>query len=95
MAEIGEEITRGRARFRGISSHHPHVLIAALESGLCDVLLFPVGPFCDPRYVEEILPLARSRGVGTVCFKTFGAPAVASRRDRVSPDLVVGFLVMI
>jgi aryl-alcohol dehydrogenase-like predicted oxidoreductase len=35
--------------------------------------MFPVGPFADRRYVEEILPLARQRGVGTVCFKTFGA----------------------
>ncbi len=73
LAEIGEEIARGRARFRGISSHDPDVLAAALEGGLCDVLLFPVGPFCHPRYVDEILPRARALGVGTVCFKTFGA----------------------
>ncbi len=73
LAELGEEIARGRARFRGLSSHHPDVLAAALESGLCDVLLFAVGPFCHPRYVDEILPRARALGVGTVCFKTFGA----------------------
>jgi aryl-alcohol dehydrogenase-like predicted oxidoreductase len=35
--------------------------------------MFPVGPFVDRRYVDEILPLARRKGVGTVCFKTFGA----------------------
>ena len=46
---------------------------AAIASGLCDVVLFAVGPYCDSRYVDEILPLARRRGVGTVCFKTFGA----------------------
>jgi aryl-alcohol dehydrogenase-like predicted oxidoreductase len=63
----------GKVRFRGISSHHPDVLRAALESGLCDVVMFPVGPFVHPRYRTEILPLARARGVGTVCFKTFGA----------------------
>src|SRR5262249_23932630 len=57
----------------GISSHHPEVLRAALESGRCDVVMFPVGPFVHPRYVEEILPLAKAKGVGTVCFKTFGA----------------------
>jgi 1-deoxyxylulose-5-phosphate synthase len=73
LAELGEEIARGRARFRGLSSHHPDVLAAALTDGLCDVLLFPVGPFCHPRYVEEILPRARALGVGTICFKTFGA----------------------
>ena len=73
LAELGEEIARGRARFRGLSSHHPDVLAAALESGLCDVLLFAVGPFCHPRYLDEILPRARALGVGTICFKTFGA----------------------
>ena len=73
MAELGEEIARGRARFRGISSHHPDVLDLALASALCDVVMFPVGPFCDARYVLEILPRARALGVGTICFKTFGA----------------------
>ena len=63
----------GRARFAGISSHHPEVLRAAVASGRCDVLMFPVGPFVDRRYEAEILPTARERGIGTVCFKTFGA----------------------
>ncbi len=73
MAELADEIARGRARFRGISSHHPDVLDLALASSLCDVVMFPVGPSCDPRYVLEILPRARALGVGTVSFKTFGA----------------------
>jgi aryl-alcohol dehydrogenase-like predicted oxidoreductase len=73
LEELGRCIQAGKARFRGISSHHPDVLRAALQTGLCDVVMFPVGPFCHPRYVEEILPLARAKGVGTVCFKTFGA----------------------
>lgn len=66
-------VEAGLARFRGISSHSPDVLRAALEAGLCDVVMFPLGPFVDLRYVTEILPLAKSLGVGTVCFKTFGA----------------------
>ena len=49
------------------------MLKAAIDSGLCDIVLFAIGPFCDERYVTEVLPLAKSRGVGTVCFKTFGA----------------------
>ena len=32
-----------------------------------------IGDLADRRYEEEILPLARHRCVGTVCFKTFGA----------------------
>jgi len=73
MDELARCQADGKVRFRGISSHQPDVLRAALESGLCDVVMFPIGPFVDRRYVEEILPLARRKGVGTVCFKTFGA----------------------
>lgn len=71
--QLADCIAAGKARFRGISSHSPEVLRAALDAGCCDVVMFPVGPFVDPRYVGEILPLARRLGVGTVCFKTFGA----------------------
>jgi 1-deoxyxylulose-5-phosphate synthase len=66
-------INAGKARFGGISSHHPAVLRAAITAGVCDIVMFPIGPFVDPRYVDEILPLAKAHGVGTVCFKTFGA----------------------
>jgi aryl-alcohol dehydrogenase-like predicted oxidoreductase len=66
-------VRAGKTRFRGISAHHPDVLRIAVTSGLCDVVMFPVGPFVDTRYVTEILPLARQHRVGTVCFKTFGA----------------------
>lgn len=71
--ELAECVRAGKARFRGISSHHPDVLREAIAAGVCDVVMFPVGPFVDERYVTEILPLARERGVGTVCFKAFGA----------------------
>jgi aryl-alcohol dehydrogenase-like predicted oxidoreductase len=73
MEQLTPCVTAGKVRLRGISSHHPDVLLAAIPSGLCDIVMFPVGPFCDPRYVEETLPLARKHRVGTVCFKTFGA----------------------
>jgi len=47
--------------------------VVDIRSGLCDVVMFAVGPFCDRRYIVEALPLARRQQVGTVCFKTFGA----------------------
>jgi len=78
MEQLAACVTAGKVRFRGISSHHPDVLHAAIASGLCDLVMFAIGPFCDPRYVEEILPLARKRHVGTVCFKTFGAGKLLS-----------------
>ena len=71
--QMDHEIARGRARFKGISSHNPEVLWRALSSRRCDVVMFPVGPYVDERYVEEVLPLAKHLRVGTVCFKTFGA----------------------
>lgn len=71
--QLTDAVQHGKCRFRGISSHSPDVLRAALTAGVCEVVMFPVGPFVDPRYVIEILPLAKSLGVGTVCFKTFGA----------------------
>lgn len=73
LDQLQAVIAKGQTRFRGISSHHPDVLRAALEDGRCDLLLFPIGPFVDERYVRDILPRARAAGVGTVCFKTFGA----------------------
>jgi aryl-alcohol dehydrogenase-like predicted oxidoreductase len=63
----------GKCRFIGLSSHHPDVLRAALDDRRSDVLMFPVGPFVDRAYLEEILPRAKAMRVGTVCFKTFGA----------------------
>jgi aryl-alcohol dehydrogenase-like predicted oxidoreductase len=73
MDQLAEEVRRGSCRFRGISSHHPDVARAAILSGACDLILFPVGPFVDERYLTDVLPLARARGVGAVCFKTFAA----------------------
>jgi hypothetical protein len=78
MEQLASCVSAGKVRFRGISSHHPDVLLAAIPSGLCDIVMFAVGPFCDPRYVEEILPLARKHRIGTVCFKTFGAGKLLS-----------------
>lgn len=71
--QLSQAVQRGLTRFRGLSSHNPAVLQKVIESGNCDIAMFPVGPFVDHRYIEEILPLAHRKGVGTVCFKTFGA----------------------
>jgi aryl-alcohol dehydrogenase-like predicted oxidoreductase len=71
--ELAECVRAGKTRYRGISSHNPEVLLRAIPSGLCDVVMFPVGPFVDERYIHDVLPLARRYQVGTVCFKTFGA----------------------
>lgn len=71
--QLADCVRAGKTRFRGISSHDPEVLKAAIPSGVCDVVLFPIGPYVDERYLTEVLPLAKTHRVGTVCFKTFGA----------------------
>ncbi len=81
MEQLERCVRQGKARFRGISSHHPDVLRAALESGRCDVVMFPVGPFVHPRYVEEILPLARRRAWAR-CASRPSAPASCSATPR-------------
>ena len=63
----------GLSRFRGISCHNPAVLREAIPSGLCDVVMLPVGAYVDEQYITEILPLARQYRVGTIGIKTFGA----------------------
>lgn len=73
MDELERCRAAGKTRFVGISSHDPQVLLSAVGSGRCDVVMFAVGAFVDERYITEVLPLCRARGVGTVCFKTFGA----------------------
>jgi len=73
MDQLEKCVKSGMCRFRGISSHDPEVLREAILSGVCDVVMFAVGPFCDVRYIDGVLPLAREARVGTVCFKTFGA----------------------
>jgi aryl-alcohol dehydrogenase-like predicted oxidoreductase len=73
LEELEACVRAGKTRFVGISSHHPDVLAHAIPSGWCDVVMFPLGPFVDERYIEETLPLAKRHGVGSVCFKTFGA----------------------
>ncbi len=70
--QLADAVRAGTTRFRGISAHDPDVLRAALDAGVCDVVMFPVGPFVDERFVTDILPRAKAAGVGTVCFKTFG-----------------------
>lgn len=73
FAELNTLRAAGKLRFGGISAHHPEVLMAAVDSGLCDVLMFPVGPFVHRDYIEKVLPAAKRAGIATVCFKTFGA----------------------
>jgi aryl-alcohol dehydrogenase-like predicted oxidoreductase len=75
-------VRAGKARFRGISCHNPEVLLAAIPSGLCDVVMFPVGPWVDHRYLDHVLPAARDRARGTGWLKSHagGEPVAVTTR---------------
>jgi aryl-alcohol dehydrogenase-like predicted oxidoreductase len=73
LAELQKCVDAGHVRFTGISSHDPDVLLAAIESMSLDAIMFPLGPCCDERYADEVLPKARAARLGTISFKTFGA----------------------
>lgn len=90
LEQLGREVAAGRARFRGISSHDPAVLLRAIPTGLLDLVMFPLGPWVDPRYEREVLPLARAAGVGTVCFKTFGAGKLLGDTEGYQRPLAAG-----
>lgn len=89
MEQLARRVDAGDVRFRGISSHDPQVLLAAIASGLCEVVMFPVGPYVDERYVQQVLPAARQAGVGTVCFKTFGAGKLLCDTEGYGRELTV------
>jgi len=62
----------GKARFIGLSAHDIAVATEAVESGVIDVLMFPVnlaGNAMPGR--KELLSLCASRGVGLVAMKPF------------------------
>ncbi|MCU0864345.1 MAG: aldo/keto reductase [Planctomycetes bacterium] len=86
--QLAAERQRGRVRFCGLSSHHPDVLLRALAAGVCDVVMFPLGPYVDARYLE-VLDRARQLRVGTVCFKTFGAGKLLGDTDGYQRPLSV------
>lgn len=90
MDRLADAVRAGRCRFRGVSSHHPDVARAAILSGTCDVVMFAVGPYVDERYTSELLPLAKAHGVGTVCFKTFGAGKLVAATEGYGRPLAEG-----
>jgi hypothetical protein len=49
-------------------------------------------PFVDRRYLDEVLPLARVSGVGTISFKTFGAGMLVADTAGYGKPLAPGTL---
>ena len=58
----------GRIRCIGLSSHNPEVALAAVESGLVEVLMFSVNPCYDLQPAERIARLCGRRKAMRACW---------------------------
>ncbi|MBD3181765.1 hypothetical protein GF312_05700 [Candidatus Poribacteria bacterium] len=62
----------GKARFIGMSAHRPKVATKAIESGIVDVLMYPVNFTTDAMPGrKELLSKCSSNGVGLVAMKPY------------------------
>jgi predicted aldo/keto reductase-like oxidoreductase len=71
----------GKARFLGVSGHYPGVIEMAVETGLVDVVMFPVNMFSHAMPGRrELLELCARQGLGVVAMKPFGGGKLLTRR---------------
>jgi len=71
--EALEELrSEGRVAHIGITSHRPDLLVKAIKAGCFETVLFFLNPL-QTYALEELIPLARERGVGTVVMKALAS----------------------
>jgi predicted aldo/keto reductase-like oxidoreductase len=82
VLELAQRLRKeGRARFIGISGHYPGVAELAIESGLVDVVMFPVNLFSHALPGrKELLALSTRQEIGVVAMKPFGGGKLLTKR---------------
>ena len=70
---LAEYRSRGRVDFIGLSGHFPNIARRAMDSGLIDVLMFPVNLYQHQEDPERkaLLHVAEQLGVGVVAMKPY------------------------
>lgn len=85
LRAMEEMRANGHLRFIGVSGHWvKHVMQRLLREYPFDAVLFPAGLFnlaYGYCFLEEVLPLARERGMAVLGMKVFGAGRVAHARS--------------
>jgi predicted aldo/keto reductase-like oxidoreductase len=73
-----------RARFLGISGHYPGVMALAVESGLVDLVMFPLNLLnhAMPGRID-LLDLCLQQNVGVVAMKPFGGGKLLNKRGTI------------
>ena len=67
-----EARSKGLAKYIGISSHKPHVLVKAIETNEFDTILVPLNVITR-QALEEVVPLAKEQNIGVIIMKPFSA----------------------
>ena len=74
---LQREKRRGRVRFVGITSHHPGVLVEALETGEFDTVQFPFNPI-EAQAFGPVLEQAVELDIGTLGMKPLSGGRLTS-----------------
>jgi predicted aldo/keto reductase-like oxidoreductase len=80
LAALKDCLRQGKIRFIGITSHRSDVLVQALKTGEFATVQFPFNPL-ERAAEEELLPLARKTGVGTIVMKPLAGGAFQHSRQ--------------
>ena len=77
MELLQREKERGRISFIGVTSHHPGVLVQALETGCFDTVQFPFNPI-EAKGFSPVLEKARELDIGTIGMKPLSGGRLTS-----------------
>jgi predicted aldo/keto reductase-like oxidoreductase len=74
---------QGKTRFIGLSGHRPPAAVAAAQSGMVDVVMFPINLAWDLAPGRKVVYEAcASAGVGLVAMKPFAGGKLFKQKDR-------------
>jgi predicted aldo/keto reductase-like oxidoreductase len=74
LEALCEARDQGKIRHLGITSHDPKLMLGIVTEGIFETLLIPYN-FLATLSGEDLLPLCRKLGVGTIIMKPFGGGA--------------------
>jgi hypothetical protein len=82
VLELAQRLrTEGKTRAIGISGHFPDVVIQAIDSGLVDVVMFPINLFNHALPGRRgLLDLCLQQDIGVAAMKAFGGGRLLARR---------------
>lgn len=90
VAELAQALKGAdKARLIGYSGHSPKTALKAVESGVLDVIMYPITIPWPNR--EQVLSSCASRGVGVIAMKTYAGGAIFTDRIPVTPVQCISY----